>query len=336
MITSERRRRRLFLVLLASLANLVAGSPAAADGADEQRAVTLFEKGRRLAREGKCAEAIAPLLESVRTVEGVGPLLNLGNCYETLGKTASALRYFSRAKEVATARSDPRKDEATQRAHALEKDVPTLLIRIPLALRPTAEVRVDEEPWPKDRWDVATPIDPGTHEIEVLSPPSPKQTETVTLKGKGDRAEWTAAVPAKTSSSRPTTGPEPEPERSVARKPASESEEPGASQRTVAFVAGGLGIGGLALGAVFGFQAINDHNAVVERCPTYPSCPESSRAQLERLNTSAENNGTISTVAVVSGIAFLAAGAILYLTAPTRPDPRANGIRALGLGFGSF
>ena len=39
--------------------------PGRADSADEQTAVVLFEKGRKLARDGRCADAIAPLLESV-------------------------------------------------------------------------------------------------------------------------------------------------------------------------------------------------------------------------------------------------------------------------------
>jgi hypothetical protein len=320
MITSDVRVRVLTIALL--LASATAAAPARAE-TDEQRAVTLFDKGRKLARDGHCAEAIAPLLESIRHAEGVGPLLNLGNCYETLGKTASAHRYFVRAREVAAARADARRDEAAQRARALEKDLPTLVLHVPGSIKSTAEVRIDGELWPRDRWDTPSAIDPGAHEIEVVAPPHPKHTETVTIPAKGDRVEWTASTGVTT----PTLAPAPR-VPAVATTPMEDrpapAEAPSSTQRTIGLVVGGTGIAGLVTGAIFGVISLSAHSSLVGRCPTYPRCPSSDRAALEDMNTKAESTGTISTISVVAGLALIVGGALLFFTAAPRAETRAS------------
>jgi hypothetical protein len=280
---------------------------------NEQRAIRLFETGRKLARDGRCPEAIAPLLESVRYAEGVGPLLNLGNCYVAMGKSASALRWFERAREVAAARGDARWDEAAQRARAIEKDVPLLVVHVSPSIRGSAEVRVDGESWPQDRWDSPQPIDPGPHQMEVTVPPHPKHTETLIIPPKGERVEWTAPASLPATKAPPAAfepapvGPSPE------RKPI---------QRTLGLVTGGAGVGGLVAGAIFGVISISEHASLVGRCPGYPTCPSSDRAALDPMNERADSAGTISTIAIVTGALLLTAGAILLFTAPAAAPQR--------------
>ncbi len=281
---------------------------------DEQRAVTLFERGRKLAREGRCAEAIAPFLESIRHAEGVGPLLNLGNCYETLGKAASAHRYFLRAEEVAAKNQDRRRDEAAQRAKAVEKDISTLLVHVPVSIKAKAEVKVDGEPWRRERWDVPWPIDPGVHEIEVVAPPSPRETGSITVRGKGDHAEWAAGSAAAAAV---PIGP-PAPLVFPLQSSPEPAKEGSSSQKTVGLAVGGVGVGGLALGAVFGVVSLSAHSSLVGRCPSYPSCPASDRVALDDMNDNASRSGTVSTIGIVAGGLLLLGGAILYFTAPNR------------------
>lgn len=286
---------------------LFAALPARADS-DEQKAVQLFEKGKNLAHEGRCAEAIAPLNESLNYVEGVGTLLNLGDCYEKLGKTASAHRTFVRAQDLAAKKNDKRKDEAKDRAKAIEKDVSSLLVHVPVTMKSSAEVHVDGDSWPRERWDVPWPIDPGVHEIEVLAPPQPKQTAQITVRPKGDHAEWAATVPAdKKDDGAPTKpiGPPTEPK----------SDE-GAGQRRWAYVSGGIGALGLATGIVAGVISISAHSSLVGRCPTYPTCDLSDKTQLDSMNGKAQLSGTISTVALIVGAVLFGTGAALYFTAP--------------------
>ena len=314
MITSDVRRSGLAAVLC--LAALLGSSPAGAE-TDEQRAISLFEKGRKLARDGRCAEAIAPLLESIRYAEGVGPLLNLGNCYEVLGKTASAHRWFMKAQEVAAARDDlKRREEATQRAQAIEKDLSTLVVQVPPAMRsPSVEVRVDGEVLPSDRWGVPFPVDPGTHQVEVVAPPHPKETGTVTVRGKGDRVTWTATAPATVTVAAPAAALAPVPAKTGGRRPSLEPES--SSQRTLGLVTGGVGVAGVAAGAIFGVISISAHSSVVGRCPSYPTCSSADRSVLDEMNSRAEMTGTASTISFVAGAILLAGGAALFFTAPS-------------------
>jgi len=294
-------------------------SPARAD-TDEERAISLFEKGRKLAREGRCVDAIAPLLESIRHAEGVGALLNLGNCYELLGKTASAHRWFSKAQEVAAARNDPkRRQEATQRAKSVERDLSMVVIHVPASMRSDdVEVRIDGEVLPRERWGLPSPVDPGTRQIEVVAPPHPTQTASVTVRARGDRVEWTASAPraeasAKTRAPAAALAPVPENARDVV--PRAPAESP--TQRTLGLVTGGVGLAGLAAGAVFGVLSISAHSSVVGRCPSYPRCSSGDRDVLEEMNTRAEATGTASTISFVAGAALVLGGAALFFTAPS-------------------
>jgi hypothetical protein len=304
-------------VLLAGLlaAQLFASNSAIAE-TDEQRAVSLFERGRKLARDGRCTEAIPVLLESLRAAEGVGALLNLGSCSETQGKTATAFRYFVRARDLASQRADPRREEAGQRAKTLEHELPMLVVHVPPSLRASAEVRVDGEAWPRDRWEAQVPIDPGPHTIELVAPPHPKETATVSG-ARGTVVEWTASSP-----SPPSSEVHAPPPRDVVATPAKASVESGATdtQRTLGFVLGGVGLGALTVGAITGVLSITAHSTVVSHCPTYPSCPSSDRSVLEADNTRAQTTGTIATISLVAGAALLVGGAILLFTSPPRSD----------------
>lgn len=308
MTSSDRGWLKRAVVTSALLASVAGAGNARAD-TDEQKAVTLFEKGRRLARDQRCAEAIAPFLESIRYAEGVGPLLNLGACYETLGKTASAYKYFTRAEKVAAERSDKRRDEAAQRAKAIERDLSTLTIRIPPMIRAGAEVKVDGEPWPRERWNNAIEIDPGPHTIEMTSPQAPKQSETLQVGPKADHVEWSAPVLL----SGPKAATEDVPPSS---KGGREQEEAGSTQQTLGYVAAGAGGLGLVIGSVFGLMAINRHSEVTGRCPTYPRCSAADRAFLDEANSGSKEAGTLSLVGFVAGAALLATGIVLLTTAP--------------------
>jgi hypothetical protein len=304
-----------------TLGLLLATGEARAEPTDEQKAMALFEQGRKLAKDGKCNEAISPLLESVRYAEGVGPLLNLGHCYESLGKTASAYRYFLRAQEVAIAHDDKRKDEAKERVKTIEKELSTLTIHVPASVRTSTtdiHISVDGDAWKSERWDTAVPIDPGAHEIEIGMASRPKEKSTVTVRDKGDRVSFRVSAPTTSAGSETTatTGPpSPAARRDENREgpPSSSSSSP---QRTVGLVTGGVGIGGLALGTIFGVISLSAHSTVVGRCATYPRCPEADRPELQDLNSRAETTGTISTISFVTGAALLALGATLFLTAP--------------------
>lgn len=288
-----------------------AAEGARADGGDDQqRALALFEQGRKLAREEHCADAIAPLRESLRYSEGVGVLLNLGHCYEVLGKHASAQRAFVRAEQIAAARGDTRREEAAQRAMVVGKTVSTLTVVVPTAVRqPGVEVRVDGDALPLERWDVPLPVDPGTHAVEVVAPGRPKQKDAIVVRAGADRVTWTAPV-------LPVVAPAPAPPPRASSDAPPASSRPSSTQRTLGYVLGGTGLAGLAAGSIFGVLSIRTHASLVGQCPAYPRCSSQDQVQLDQLNGRAQTTGNVSTIAFVAGSALLVGGAALVFTAP--------------------
>jgi hypothetical protein len=106
------------------------------------------------------------------------------------------------------------------------------------------------------------------------------------------------------------------------------------TQRTVAYVVGGLGIIGLGIGAVFGVLAKSTYDDAISDCGSpsagVRSCNETGLAAGER----ADRQAAISTIAFVAGTAFVAGGVVLFMTRPSERGVSvglsASGIRVGG------
>src|ERR1700689_2965643 len=121
------------LVTLAGV--LLASAPLArAQGSSEAAATALFDEGRRLMGEHKFAEACPKLAESQRLAPSGGTLLNLADCYEHTGQTASAWVAWkdvaSRANAAGKADVEKR---ALTKAAALEPALAKLTIAVDAA-----------------------------------------------------------------------------------------------------------------------------------------------------------------------------------------------------------
>src|SRR5687768_7618823 len=73
----------------------------AAGASDKAAAEALFDQGVRLMKQNNFADACPKLEESDRIDPAVGTLLYLGECYERVGKTASAWATFREAASIA-------------------------------------------------------------------------------------------------------------------------------------------------------------------------------------------------------------------------------------------
>jgi serine/threonine-protein kinase len=104
---------------------------ATADGAaDVVVARTLFADARTLADAGHYEEACPKFEESRRLLAGVGTIYNLADCYEHVGRTASAWATFlDAAAAAASAGEGEREKVARTRAAALEPRLTRLRIR---------------------------------------------------------------------------------------------------------------------------------------------------------------------------------------------------------------
>src|SRR6187549_3181233 len=83
--------------------------PASHANAQSAGAEALFREGRRLIKEGKLDQGCAKLAASEKLESSVGTLLNLGDCREKLGQTATAWAAFRKAEAMAKRAGDDHK-----------------------------------------------------------------------------------------------------------------------------------------------------------------------------------------------------------------------------------
>src|SRR5262249_25129655 len=116
----------------------------------EVQAQVLFDEAKRLREAGQVAEACTKFAQSQQLSPGVGITLHLGDCYEHLGRTASAWQEFRLAEKLAREHDDgKRADLAHGRAQDLEAKLTRLLVEVPLAAAAAGgEIQVDGTPIP--------------------------------------------------------------------------------------------------------------------------------------------------------------------------------------------
>ena len=103
------------------------------------------------------------------------------------------------------------------------------------------------------------------------------------------------------------------------------------TQRVLAVIGGGLGLVGVGLGTSWGLYAISSQNQEKSNCSA-SSCNHQKQAVVDY--NSARDNATASDVSFGVGAAFLAAGAVLWLTAPSVAVTPAVGSHGGGLSLG--
>jgi len=148
------------------------GSIATAQAApsDPVAAQTLFEQARNLMRAGHYAEACPKLVSSQRLDPGTGTLLNLGDCLEHNGQTASAWEAFGEAASAAaSSKQHDREVAARARMHKLEPRLCRVGIRVE---GDVTEVVVAWDGRVLDRalLGTAVPVDPGQHVLRATGP----------------------------------------------------------------------------------------------------------------------------------------------------------------------
>jgi hypothetical protein len=104
----------------------------------------------------------------------------------------------------------------------------------------------------------------------------------------------------------------------------------GHSRRVLGLAIGGVGVGGLAIGAIFGALASSSWSSVTTQCPTFKGC--SSAVGNDR--DSAATSATVSTVGFIAGGVLAATGLTLFLTAPK--DTAKAGAVGLEVGPGAL
>ena len=304
---------------------LVAGthSARADNGATAQ---ALFDDAKELANEGRYDLACPRFQESLKIDNGLGTEFHLADCWQHLGRTATAWSLFRDVETQAHAlRQVARERIAHDRALALEPRVPKLVVvpretvvtvgtKFPVA-NLNVQILRDGIELTRQEWNVPLPVDPGVHVVTLLAPtkrpwdtrvevPGPGNDKIVTvylpsLADVPDAIGPTTAVAAtvtETGRVRPAQGvTEPMPP-SVGEEPATANR--GGAQRAIGWAFVGAGIAGGATGGYFTAQWLEERN------------PSSAQAR---------NEASTSTILLGSSASALVIGTLLLATAPSSP-----------------
>ena len=300
---------------------LVLAGSARADDAPRARsgdaagAEALFEQGRKLLSDGKVAQACPKFAESYRLDPALGSLLNLANCHQLEGKTATAWGEFREAEQQARRAKDAKRQKyAASKAGALEPSLPKLIVTV-VDPAPNIAVTRDGVALGEASLNTALPVDPGEHVIAAEAP-GRERWETRIEAAAGQRSS--VVVPALEMAEAPEAPAPPEPAAAPAPAPTAPKRavpdaSTGSGARTAGLVIGGLGLASVAVGAVFAGLFFDARSA----CNEDLEC----RGQDDHPRRDAMNSrGTISGVTLGAGAAGLIVGGILFFTAPSAPD----------------
>jgi tetratricopeptide (TPR) repeat protein len=311
--------RRLAFLLPSAFA-LLPSLAVAQSASDKAGAEALFTDGRRLMTQGNYREACPKFEASLKLDPAVGAMLNLADCYEKNGQTASAWAEFREAGAAArSVGSKEREELARGRAAALEPKLSRLTI---VVVKPPAQVTRDGTPVDSAALGAAMPVDPGKHVIEATAKGKQKWSKSIEVAANAARVS--VEIPPLQDEAAATASPS----VSVATTADSDAAAHGAgAQRTIAIGVGAVGLVGLAVGTVFGLKASSNWSDAKKGCLAPPTgCSEDAR----NLQSDAQNAATLSTVAFAVGAVGAISGAVLWFTAPRSPESETK----LSLGVG--
>jgi len=310
-------RLRRFVALAPVCCILLQAAAASAQN-DKAAAEALFDQGVRLMKQNSFSDACPKLEESERMDPAVGTLLYLGECYERIGRTASAWATFREAASLATnSNQADRARVASNRAQEIEPKLSRLSVELApdVARIPGVLVKRGNQRLEPSLFGTPLPVDPGEYRIEVSAPGY--ETWSTPIKVEAGGASASVRVPGLVKG--PDAAPAETPTTQAPAKPGAETPAPKPSApapsgsfttgQTLGLVLGGVGVIGLGLGAYFGVRTISNNSNAESFCNANNKCgPEGID-----LTAKANKDATASNIAFAAGGALVLTGGIVFL-----------------------
>jgi serine/threonine-protein kinase len=293
-----------------------------ASALDKASAEALFQDAMKLMADQHYPDACPKLEESQRLDPAMGTQFRLAECYEAIGRTASAwASYLEVVDSARNAAQADRERVASARAQSVESKLSRLTVVVTTPDLPGLEVRRHGVVVGRAQWGLSIPVDPGTYDVAASAPGKLPWSSVATVRG--DVASSTLQIPelhdapivptpllqAPTPPSKPWMSPPP-------------SEKPSprwGPLRTTGLVVAGAGVVGLGLGAAFGVDAVSKQNAANSSGCSGVRCSPSAGATRDE----ARNAANLATVFFTVGGALAASGLGLCLFGPNARAPSA-------------
>jgi hypothetical protein len=288
-------------------------SAAAADPvtpAERTLARSLFDQARALSHEGNFAEACPKFEESARLAPGIGTSFNLGDCFEHVGRPASAWSAFTDAADQARrAGQDDREKAARARAAALEPKLPKIVLNTAPPLPPDFTVTLDGKVLSAAVLRSPLPIDPGEHVVRASAPGKAPVDLTLHI-ATVPRTEAIEIAPL-------TDLPPPAPTTVILPAGGSDAQPYFGWQRTSAIAAGGLALVGVGIASFFAGRAHSEWSHAQPECPANV-CTSVGYQDWQDARSSA----SASTALFITAGVVAVGGVVLWVTTPKPTSTR--------------
>jgi serine/threonine-protein kinase len=276
-------------------------------------AEALFNDGITLVSAGRFAEGCAKFEGSQALEATLGTELRLADCYERIGRTASAWALFKESQGIAHRNGElQREDVARSRAEALTPRLSFLTIEVEPPPAKGLRVERNEQLVPPASLGAPIPVDPGVQTVVVSAPARRSWSGSVVVPAESGTATLhvpnLAMAPVARVSVPMSPAPAPAPLRVVN------------TQRTLGIVTTGLGAAGILSGLGLGWYAKheNDLSRTDQYCPVddHDGC---SHAGVSLRNRSRAFAAASTATLLVSG-AVLVTGVVLWSTAASSSE----------------
>lgn len=308
---STRLRRPIWaasvLVLLSTAPPSLADGvpPDQASAVQREQAQARFERGRNLFRKNQHEEALQEFRASHDIVLSPNTRLMIARCRRELGQLVEAYAEFGRtaveARELE--REDRRYGQAAESAEEERRELESQLGFVIVHIRnagPDTTLKVAGEEIRRAGWDEPAPALPGDIDVTVETPGQSPVRKTVSLTA-GQHTE--VSIDARVSSPVP-----------LEAKPQTDISD---HTRTWAYVAGGIGLAGVATFAVAGIMSRNTYNDLESSCGSGP-CPTDRQDDID----AGTQQKTIANVGLAVGVIGIGTGVALYLSSkPSKSSP---------------
>ncbi|MBW2527436.1 MAG: hypothetical protein JRI23_24855 [Deltaproteobacteria bacterium] len=298
------------LALAASLLVAVALCPAGSHAKPASSAEQLFDEGVKHMLSGRFEQG-CPLIRQSYDLEPLhGALFTLAECHRKWGKGVEAYGlyrdFMAKIERIAPELREKESDRiavAGEQLAELRRELAFVALELPATAPAGAVVTLDGEEIDRSALGTELALEPGSHVITVGLPDEEGRTIEEELEA-GEVKTLTLEV--KPSGASGDDGTEPDGD-----------EEGIGTQRAVAIAVGGVGVAGVVVGAITGGLAIGQRGTADDNCSEDNVCNADG---LDAVDTG-RTMGTVSTVGFVVGAAGLAAGVVLWLTAPDADEP---------------
>jgi hypothetical protein len=284
---------------------LVVAAPRTVAAQDrEVDAERLFREGQKLLEERRFGEACPKFEAAYSKDHSLGTLINLAFCHKEQGALWYAWLEFREAEVKATELNRPdRRDFAKQRLAELEKQLPKVIIDNPQKVVLTDVLVEDRKVWEAERGAVFA-AEAGQRRFIFKAKGKKNGALLITItNGKGDRVQHVVVPDMEDGSDAPPRS-ETAPEATKPEAPPPEQPSDGSTQRTIGWIA--IGVGGVAavVGSIEGISTLSSPCSGGKMC-------------LPDEKSSANTSAVISDIGFIVAALGLVGGIALIATAPS-------------------